>query len=115
MCIYMYVHPTYTITISCLPVTSKCMREPLQLRVFRVSGVTNQCMNVSGTKWLLVRQDARTQSDRRRLGSVTLARVRVRAGYEFVSCWRHGYQRLPAGPIATEYHLGLILLNSANC
>ncbi len=35
--------------------------------------------------------DARTQSDRRRLGSVTLARskVRVRAGYEFVSCRHH--------------------------
>ncbi len=31
--------------------------------------------------------DARTQSDRRRLGSVTLARsrVRVRAGYEFAT------------------------------
>ncbi len=40
--------------------------------------------------------DARTQSDRRRLGSVTLARsrVRVRAGYEIVSCRRHGDQRL---------------------
>ncbi len=35
--------------------------------------------------------DARTQSDRRQLGSVTLARsrVRVRAGYEFVSCRHH--------------------------
>ncbi len=45
-----------------------------------------------------------TQSDRRRLGSVTLARsrVRVRAGYKFVSCRRHGDQRLPAGPIATS-------------
>ncbi len=31
---------------------------------------------------------------------MTLARsrVRVRAGYEFVSCRRHGDQRLPAGP-----------------
>ncbi len=29
------------------------------------------------------------------------SRVRVRAGYEFVSCRRHGDQRLPAGPIAT--------------
>ncbi len=40
--------------------------------------------------------DTRTQSDRRRLGSVTLARsrVRVRAGYEFVFCRRHGDQRL---------------------
>ncbi len=41
------------------------------------------------TKCLEVRlPDARTQSDRRRLSSVTLARsrVRVRAGYEFVSC-----------------------------
>ncbi len=48
---------------------------------------------------------SRTQSDRRRLGSVTLARsrVRVRAGYEFVSCRRHGDQRLPAGPIATSF------------
>ncbi len=47
---------------------------------------------------------SRTQSDRRRLGSVTLAwsRVRVRAGYEFISCRRHGDQRLPAGPIATS-------------
>ncbi len=46
-----------------------------------------------------------TQSDRRRLGSVTLARsrVRFRAGYEFVSCRRNGDQRLPAGPIATSY------------
>ncbi len=37
------------------------------------------------------------------LGNVTLARsrVRVRAGYEFVSCRRHGDQRLPAEPIAT--------------
>ncbi len=45
------------------------------------------------TKWLLVRQFSRTQSGRRRLGSVrTLARsrVRVRAGYKFVSCRRHG-------------------------
>ncbi len=43
------------------------------------------------TKRLEVRlPDTRTQSDRRRLGSVTLARsrVRVRAGYEFVS-YRH--------------------------
>ncbi len=52
--------------------------------------------------------DARTQSDRRRLGSVTLARsrVRVRAGYEFVSCRRQGDQRLRGpvtGPIATSY------------
>ncbi len=31
------------------------------------------------------------------------SRVRVRAGYEFVSCRRHGDQRLPAGPIATAY------------
>ncbi len=51
--------------------------------------------------------DARTQSDRRRLGSVTLAisRVRVRAGYEFVSCRRHGDQRLIGpvnGPIDTS-------------
>ncbi len=48
---------------------------------------------------------SRIQSDRRRLGSVTLARsrVRVRAGYEFVSCRRHGDQRLPAGPIATSF------------
>ncbi len=55
------------------------------------------------TKWLLVRQEARTQSGRRQLGSVTLARsrVRVRAGYEFVSCRHHPDQRLPAGPIAT--------------
>ncbi len=41
----------------------------------------------------MVRQLARTQSIRRRLGirSVTLARsrVRVRAGYEFVSCRHH--------------------------
>ncbi len=45
----------------------------------------------------------RTQSGRRRLGNVTLARSRVRvsAGYEFVSCRRHGDQRLPAEPIAT--------------
>ncbi len=45
-----------------------------------------------------------TSSDRRRLGSVTLARsrVRVRAGYEFVSCRRHGDQKLPAGHIATS-------------
>ncbi len=41
------------------------------------------------------------KSDRRRLGSVTLASSRVRAGYEFVSCRRYGDQRLPAGPIAT--------------
>ncbi len=49
---------------------------------------------------------SRTQSDRRRLGSVTLARsrVRVRAGYEFVSCRRHGDQRLPAGPIVSNKH-----------
>ncbi len=49
--------------------------------------------------------DARTQSDRRRLGSVTLARSRVRAGYEFASCRRHGDQRLRGpvtGPIATS-------------
>ncbi len=47
---------------------------------------------------------SRTQSDRRWLGSVTLARsrVRARAGYEFVSCRRHGDQRLPAGPLATS-------------
>ncbi len=53
--------------------------------------------------------DARTQSDRRRLGSVTGLgpRVRVRAGYEFVSCRRHGDQRLigpVTGPIATSYY-----------
>ncbi len=50
---------------------------------------------------------SRTQSDRRRLGSVTLARsrVRVRVGYEFVSCRRHGDQRLPAGPIATSHFI----------
>ncbi len=55
------------------------------------------------TKWLLVWQEARAQSGRRWLGSVTLARsrVRVRAGYEFVSCRRYGDQRLPAGLIAT--------------
>ncbi len=62
----------------------------------------------SFTKCLEVRlPDARTQSDHRRLGSVTLARsrVRVRAGYEFVSCRRHGDQRLRGpvtGPIATS-------------
>ncbi len=37
------------------------------------------------------------------LGSVTLARIRVRVragyGYEFVTCRRHGDQRLPAAPI----------------
>ncbi len=46
---------------------------------------------------------SRTQSGRRRLGSVTLAmsKVRVRAGYEFVSCRRRGDQMLPSGPIAT--------------
>ncbi len=61
------------------------------------------------TKCLEVRLPyARTQSDRRRLGSVTLARarVRVRAGYEFVSCRRHGDQRLRGpvtGPIATSF------------
>ncbi len=60
------------------------------------------------TKCLEVRlPDARTQSDRRRLGSVTVARsrVRVRDGYEFVSCRRHGDQRLigpVTGPIATS-------------
>ncbi len=55
------------------------------------------------TKWLLVWQEARTQSGHRWLGSVTLARsrVRVRAGYKFVSCRRYGDQRLPAGLIAT--------------
>ncbi len=55
------------------------------------------------SKWLLVRQLARTKSGRRRLGSVTLARSRVwvRAGYEFISCRHHLDQRVPAGPIAT--------------
>ncbi len=55
---------------------------------------------------------SRTQSDRRRLGSVTLARsrVRVRAGYEFVSCRRHGNQRLPAGPIATSFYVNAMYL-----
>ncbi len=53
------------------------------------------------TKWLLVRQEARTQSGCRRLGSETLARSRVRAGYEFVSRRHHPDQRLPAVPIAT--------------
>ncbi len=55
------------------------------------------------SKWLLVRQEARSQSGLRQLGSVTIARsrVRVRAGYEFVSSRRHGDQRLPAGPIVT--------------
>ncbi len=38
---------------------------------------------------------SRSQTIRRRLGSVTInrSRVRVRAGYEFVSCQRHGDQR----------------------
>ncbi len=46
------------------------------------------------------------------MDSVTLARsrVRVRAGYEFVSCRRHGDQRLPAGPIATAYLISLLLM-----
>ncbi len=62
------------------------------------------------TKCLEVRlPDARTQSDCRRLGSVTLARsrVRVRAGYEFVSCRCHRDQRLigpVTGPIATSIY-----------
>ncbi len=44
---------------------------------------------------LCARNPNRTQSDRQRLGSVTLARsrVRVRAEYEFVSCRHHRNQR----------------------
>ncbi len=64
------------------------------------------------TKCLEVRlPDARTQSDRRRLGSVTLARsrVRVRAGYEFVSCRRHGDQRL-RGPVSRPIATTIILI-----
>ncbi len=61
--------------------------------------------------------DARTQSDCRRLGSVTLARsrVRVRAWYEFVSCRRHGDQRLRGpvtGPIDTSYYRGILSATS---
>ncbi len=68
---------------------------------------------INFSKCLEVRlPDARTQSDRRRLGNVTLARsrVRVRAGYEFVSCRRHGDQRL-RGPVTgpIRYYLGSLL------
>ncbi len=41
-------------------------------------------------------------------------RVRVRAGYEFVSCRRHGDQRLPAGPIATAFFKCLIAGETIN-
>ncbi len=80
-----------------------------KLECLRFEGGGGQSMvAIESTKCLEVRlQDARTQSDRRRLGSVTLtrSRVRVRAGYEFVSCWCHGDQRLigpVTGPIATS-------------
>ncbi len=79
-----------------------CKQLKIMLPCSRARRILSYCAGSKfvKTKWLLVRQEARTQSGRGRLGSVTLAKskVRVRAGYEFVSCRHHRDRRLPVGP-----------------